>query len=76
MTPQKKEDWLEEKMRAEDILLGSLGLADDAKLKWIKRTTSGFHGEAQWSDGEVFPIESEDEELTELELWAIEILST
>lgn len=69
----KKEDWLEEKIRAEDIILGSLGLGDDAKLKWVKVTQEGFEGEAQWSDGEIFRFESDDE-LTELEIWAIDLL--
>ena len=72
---KKKEDWLEEKIRAEDIILGSLGLGDDANLKWVKKTRDGFRGEAQWSDGEIFTFESDDEP-TELEQWALELLQS
>lgn len=67
------EDCLDEKTRAEDIILGALGLAEDAKIISIKRTKDGYTGIAAWSDGEQFPFESEDE-LTELDEWALSVL--
>lgn len=72
-SPPIKDSWLKAHVRAEDIILGSIGLGDDAKLQWVKRTDDGFAGEAKWSDGEVFTFQSDDE-MTELEQWAIELL--
>jgi hypothetical protein len=69
-----KEDFLSEKMRAEDIILGSLGIGEEAKLISVKSTKSGYKGIAAWADGEEFPFENEDE-IDELQLWALKILS-
>ncbi len=68
-----KDDWLHEQTRAEDIILGSLGLGDEAKISTIVRTSDGFEGVAIFDDGETYPFESEDE-LTDLEQWALSIL--
>ncbi len=67
------EDFLTEKTRAEDIILGSLGFDEDAKLVSICKTENGFKGMAKWSDGEEFEIES-DSPLSEIELWALDVL--
>jgi hypothetical protein len=60
-------------MRAEDILLGSLGYGEDAKVVTIERTDTGYKGVGIWQDGEEFLFESDDE-LDELQIWALEIL--
>ena len=67
------EDCLDEQTRAEDILLGSLGLAEDARIVSVERTAEGYRGRAAWSDGEEFEFESDDEP-GELELWALRVL--
>ena len=69
-----KDDFLSEKMRAEDILLGSLGIGEEAKIISVKSTKAGYKGIAAWSDGEEFPFENEDD-LNELQLWALVVLS-
>lgn len=68
-----KDDWLNERTRAEDIILGSLGLGDEARISTITKTEEGFEGVALFDDGEEFPFESEDE-LSDLERWALRIL--
>ena len=70
----KKDDFLNERTRAEDIILGSLGYDTDAKITHIELSDEGFKGVACWDDGETFEFES-DFELTELEIWAVNILS-
>jgi hypothetical protein len=67
------EEFLDERTRAEDILLGSLGIDGEATILEIKTTDGGYKGRARWGDGEVFDFES-DEELTDLEKWAMAIL--
>lgn len=69
-----KEDFLTEKSRAEDILLGSLGFGEEANIVSIEITTSGYKGVARWKDGEEFPFES-NEEMDELQRWALDILT-
>jgi len=68
-----KEDFLESRKRAEDILLGGLGYGEDASIIKLERANDGYRGEGRWSDGEKFDFESEGE-LEELELWALEVL--
>lgn len=68
------EDGLDPHTRAEDILLGSLGLGEEARIVIVERTSDGYRGRAVWSDGEEFDFESE-EEPGELELWALEVLA-
>lgn len=68
-----KEDFLSEKIRAEDILLGSLGIGEEAKIISVKSTKEGYKGIAAWSDGEKFTFESEDE-LDDLQVWALKVL--
>lgn len=60
-------------MRAEDILLGSLGYGEDAKVISIERTDTGYKGTGVWQDGEEFLFESDDE-LDELQIWALDLL--
>jgi hypothetical protein len=69
-------DFLDERTRAEDIILGSLGFGEEATLLEIHRTSEGFEGTGQWSDGEDFSFESEEGvALDDLEDWALNILT-
>lgn len=68
------EDCLNERTRAEDVLLGSLGFDSDARIVEVRIEGSQFVGIAEWSDGDRFSFESEDE-LTELEIWAVGVLT-
>lgn len=67
------DDFLSETQRAEDIILGSLGYGEEAHIVLIESTENGFKGVGVFDDGETFDFESEDE-LTELDLWALEVL--
>jgi hypothetical protein len=66
-------DDLSPRVRAEDILLGSLGFGEDARIVSVERTASGYRGVGAWSDGEEFPFEC-DEELDDLQEWALGVL--
>jgi hypothetical protein len=66
-------DDLSPQVRAEDIILGSLGFGEEARIVSIERTPSGYKGIARWSDGEQFSFESDDE-VDELTEWALTIL--
>ena len=69
-------DGLSPRQRAEDILLGSLGFGEEAKLVTLERTTiGGYRGIGQYTDGEQFEFESDDE-LSELQIWALQLLLT
>ncbi len=68
-----KDDFLSEKNRAEDILLGSIGIGEEAKIISIKKTKKGYKGVATWADGEEFPFDCE-EELDDMQKWALGIL--
>jgi hypothetical protein len=68
-----KDDFLDERQRAEDILLGSLGFAEEAKIVFVERAEVGYRGTGAFTDGERFEFSSE-EELGELEEWALSIL--
>ena len=67
------DDYLDEKVRAEDILLGALGFGEEARLVSVEPKAQGYSGIACWADGEQFEFESEDE-MGELEVWALSIL--
>ena len=67
------DDFLDEKTRAEDILLGSIGFGEDARITHLERTEGGYQGQGVFQDGEEFEFES-DGELDSLELWALGIL--
>jgi hypothetical protein len=69
-----KDDLLDERKRAEDILLGSLGFGEDASILSIQKTKEGYQGKGQWTDGSLFEFESDDE-LGDLEVWALGILT-
>ena len=69
-----KDDFLSERNRAEDIILGSLGFGEEATIVSIALTTEGlYRGTGKWPDGEPFEFES-DEQPGELESWALKIL--
>lgn len=67
-------DDLSPQVRAEDILLGSLGFGEDARIASIERTPEGYRGTGVWGDGSEFAFESEDE-LDELQVWALNLLT-
>jgi hypothetical protein len=70
-------DFLDEKTRAEDIILGSLGYGEEATLISVTTTEAGFEGIGHWDDGEEFSFESEEGvALDELEKWALSVLSS
>ena len=69
-----KERYLDQRTRAEDIILGALGFGEDASIISIKKDATGFVGVGRWPDGEVFEFQSEDE-ATEIELWALGVLT-
>jgi len=69
----KKDDFLEETTRAEDIILGGLGFGEEAKIVEICFQGEGFTGTGAWTDGVEFEFSSDDE-LTALEQWAIQVL--
>jgi hypothetical protein len=66
-------DDLSPQVRAEDILLGSLGFGEEAKIVSIERTDSGYRGIGVWPDGEQFEFENDDE-LDELQVWALQFI--
>ena len=70
---KKNGDDLSPKVRAEDIILGSLGFGEEARIVSIQRTPEGYKGIGRWADGEEFPFESDDE-IDELTEWALGIL--
>lgn len=67
------DEYLSERVRAEDIILGSLGYGEDAQIVSIEKVGQGFKGRGKWADGERFDFESESE-LDPLEIWALDIL--
>ncbi len=67
---RKGEEFLSERNRAEDILLGGLGYAEDASIVSIQRGAEGFKGIGKFSDGVEFEF-SCDDELDELQQWAL-----
>lgn len=70
---KKHGDDLSPEVRAEDIVLGSLGFGEEARVVSIERTQAGYRGIAAWPDGEQFTFESEDD-LDDLQRWALDIL--
>ena len=70
---KKNGDDLSPQVRAEDILLGSLGYGEEAKILTIEKTTVGYRGVGSWPDGEQFAFECEDE-LDSLQEWALSYL--
>jgi hypothetical protein len=70
---KKDGDDLSPQVRAEDIILGSLGFGEEARVVSIERTSDGYKGVGRWADGEEFPFESDDE-MDELTEWALALL--
>jgi hypothetical protein len=71
---KKNSDDLSPQARAEDILLGSLGFGEEAKIITIEKTPDGYRGIGVWPDGEQFQFENDDE-LDELQVWALKVLA-
>jgi hypothetical protein len=70
----KEKDLIQDQfVRAEDIILGSLGFDGDATIVSISATESGFNGRGIYADGEEFVFEN-DQPLEQIEIWAFEIL--
>jgi len=69
-----EQDFLDEETRAEDILLGAVGIDGDAKIVNVELKGPGYRGIARWPDGVTIEFESE-EELSDLEAWALEVLA-
>ena len=67
------EAFLKEETRAEDIILGSLGFGEEARIISIEKTAKGFCGKGSFADGESFEFEN-DGELDDLQRWALELL--
>jgi hypothetical protein len=72
---KKGGDDLSPQVRAEDIILGSLGYGEEARVVSVERTSEGYKGIGRWADGEEFSFESDDE-VDELTEWALSILLT
>jgi hypothetical protein len=68
-----KDDLEDERIRAEDVLLGSHGFGEDARLVALSVSQAGYRGIGQWSDGSQFEFESDDL-VSEIERWAVEVL--
>jgi len=68
-----KETFLSPEIRAEDIILGAAGIGEEGKLLTLEEGEKGYTGEVQFHDGEILRFVSEDE-LSDLEIWAISIL--
>lgn len=70
---KKNSDDLSPQLRAEDILLGSLGFGQEAKIVRVEKTAAGYSGTGVWPDGERFQFENDDE-LDPLQIWALTVL--
>lgn len=68
-----KDDFLNERSRAEDIILGGLGFGEEVTIIEIQKTSQGFQGVARDKESDEYPFESEDE-VTDLEQWALSVL--
>jgi hypothetical protein len=67
------DDGVDERSRAEDILLGSVGFGEDARIVSVERTDAGYCGIGKFSDGESFKFEY-GEDLDDLQIWALQVL--
>lgn len=63
---------LDQRRRAEDILLGSLGFAEGASILSLEKCGKRYKGTGTWDEGGTFVFESDDD-LDQLQDWAIEI---
>ena len=70
---KKGDDFLNERVRAEDILLGALGFDESAMICEVLPTPAGYRGVGKYKDGEEFAFES-DIPPTPLESWALSVL--
>lgn len=68
-------DFLDDpKIRAEDIILGSQGFGESARIIEIVKTPCGYKGKLQWQDGDQAEFESVSDQISDLEKWALDIL--
>jgi hypothetical protein len=58
---KKNGDDLSPQTRAEDILLGSLGYGEEAKILKIEKTAGGYRGGGVWPDGEYVSVACPEE---------------
>jgi hypothetical protein len=72
---KKNGDELSPHVRAEDILLGSLGFGEEAKIVTVERWAIGYRGVGVWPDGEEFSFECQ-EEMDALQEWALGLMTT
>lgn len=72
---KKRDDDLSPRVRAEDILLGSLGFGEEATILTLEKTAQGYRGVGVWPDGEKFQFENDDE-LDDLQVWALRVLAS
>lgn len=63
---------LDQRRRAEDILLGSLGFAEGASIVSLEKSNRGYKGTAIWEEGDTFVFECEDD-LDKLQDWAVSV---
>ena len=70
---RKADDFLNELTRAQDILLGALGIDGDTEILALEICDEGYAGTARWPDGETCSFEA-DWEPDELERWALDIV--
>ena len=68
-----KDASLTERVRAKDILLGSLGFGEEAQIVSVERIEKGYRGIGTWKDGETFEFESKDD-IDELQEWALRVV--
>ena len=69
------EDFLDERVRAEDIILGSCGFGEDAELLTLEVSTSSLVIHGRWrDDGDEFEHVEELDELDDLQRWAVGVL--
>lgn len=73
-TSTRDEDCLTERGRAEDVLLGSLGFGEEARILSVEITPEGYRGTGTWLDGEQFDFECSDE-IDDLQRWALSVFS-
>lgn len=71
---RRDDDFLNERSRAEDVLLGSLGFGEEARIVSVNRTEQGYRGCGAWADGDTFEFESTDgfDDLIE---WALGVIN-
>ncbi len=70
---KSSDNFLDPKIRAEDILLGSLGYGEEVRIVSVSRIPNGYKGIARWPEGDEFSFEYNDTLDTQQE-WALAVL--